>query len=252
MKRAYITILSSEDFAAGVKALYRGIRKFSRESFCVNVNDDISSEIKAELAAMGMEIIEETNPNIDESLFSERQLKDRWNNTLFKLVIFKNQEYDKLIYLDSDLLIRGNLDELFELPAFSAVPDKVFFPEYSRGGLNAGVMVVEPSEVLYDRLIAEVYKVASSQEVFGDQDVINSYYETWNEREELHLDASFNTCFYASETIINPKVIHFILAPKPWMWSKCATLFKVIKWCITGRKKQILYIKEYLNLLTGK
>lgn len=249
MKRAYATILSSDNFIKGVKAVYTGIRKYSKEDFLVFVNKEVSVPIRDSLVALGVTVIEEAEIPIKEGTLTRMQREDRWGKTLFKLVIFKNHGYDKLIYLDSDLLIRGNLDDLFEKPSISAVADADFFPDYSRGGLNAGVMVVEPNEKLFEGLVNKIEAVADKYEVFGDQDVINEYISDWKDSEILHLDVSYNTCFYDSEKVINPKVVHFILADKPWMWSKLNILLKKIKWSVTGRRRQVQYLNEYLRLL---
>ena len=49
-------------------------------------------------------------------------------------------------------------------------------------------MVIEPSDSVYEGLIKEVSKVAATGKPFGDQDVINSYLDKWDELTNLHLD----------------------------------------------------------------
>ena len=251
MKKAYATILSTEDFFPGVRALYLSLRRFSTADFLVFVTTNLADDFVSELEKLGMIVIREKEPVFDSDLLSEKQLADRWNKTLFKLVVFKEHGYDKLIYLDGDMLVRDSLDELFDKPAFSAVADRDFFPAHSRGGLNAGTMVISPSDELYESLLATVTAVAGEQEVFGDQDVINKYLSEWDHDDELHLDCSYNTCFYESEKIKNPKVVHFILADKPWMWSGLAATAKTIKWKLKGRKRQVQYYREYKQFLRG-
>lgn len=249
MKCAYATILSSENYTEGVVALYRGLRRFTDKEFVVFVNAEVSMATKAKMTELGITIIEEKEPDFSEERFSDRQLNDRWNKTLFKFVVFKGCGYDKLIYLDSDLLIRGSLDELFELPKFSAVSDADFFKGYGREGLNAGVMVIEPSNELYKRLIDIVPIVSKEKDVFGDQDVINKYLSSMKNEDSEYIDVSYNTCFYDCERVNNPKVVHFILESKPWMWSKKDIIKKKLKWAVTGKFKQIKYCNEYLELL---
>ena len=250
MKRAYITILSSDDFEPGVRALYKGIRKHSKEDFCVLVSEDVSSSVEDKLRSLGAIVtVEKPLCDLQDGL-TDVQKNDRWAKTLFKLQVFRNLGYDKLIYLDSDLLIRACLDDLFDRPSFSAVSDKDFFPQYSRGGLNAGVMVIEPSDSVYEGLIEEVSKVAATGKPFGDQDVINGYLPNWDDEPNLHLDVSYNTCFYDSERVNNPRVVHFILGDKPWMCSKTKNMLKKVKWGLSGKRNQVKYLKEYLELLT--
>ncbi|MBR5762381.1 MAG: hypothetical protein IKX87_10200 [Lachnospiraceae bacterium] len=248
MKKAYVTILSSDGFVKGVIALHKGLKRYSREEFAVFTGPEVSEPVKEELRRNNINIIEVDEPSIDLSGVNDVQLRDRWIKTLFKLVVFKDYGYEKLVYLDSDLLIRGSLDELFDKPAISAVSDRAFFPQFSRGGLNAGVMVIEPDEKLYEALCKEIPKVAAKGTAFGDQDVINSYLSEWDSEAELHLDIAYNTCFYDCERVDNPKVVHFILESKPWMWSRKDVLLKKIKWFVKGKRKQIKYLNEYLNL----
>lgn len=248
MKCAYVTILSSENFKPGVKALFKGIRKFSDKDFVVFTGNQISEKTCAELKKLGMHIIKEEEPGFDEGVIGEKQAKDRWNKTLFKFVIFKDYGYDKLVYLDSDLLIRGSLDELFEKPNWSAVPDKAFYPECSRGGLNAGVMVLEPSKETYEELIKRVEVVSKKQEIFGDQDVINEYLSDWEEKDNLHLSEEYNKCFYSVRGCKEPKVVHFIFEDKPWMWNKAETILKRFKWYIAGKRERNRFLSEYFKL----
>ena len=161
MKKAYVTILSSDGFVKGVIALHKGLKRYSREEFAVFTGPEVSEPVKEELRRNNINIIEVDEPSIDLSGVNDVQLRDRWIKTLFKLVVFKDYGYEKLVYLDSDLLIRGNLDELFDKPAISAVSDRAFFPQFSRGGLNAGVMVIEPDEKLYEALCKEIPTVAA-------------------------------------------------------------------------------------------
>lgn len=249
MKKAYVTVLSSNDFYKGVKALYKGLRRYSQEEFCALVSDKVSSDVSKGLEEMGIKVIPEKDFSEETDCLSEEQKNDRWAGTLFKLHIFKNHGYDKIVYLDSDLLIRDSLDELFDKPSISAVSDKSFFGSYGRGGLNAGVMVIEPNDELFESLVKAIPAVAEQKAAFGDQDVINRYCSEWDKESELHLDAGYNTCFYDSEKADNPKVVHFILASKPWMWNKRNILLKEIKWLLTGKKKQIKYLREYLGIL---
>ncbi|SCX18147.1 Glycosyl transferase family 8 [Lachnospiraceae bacterium YSD2013] len=251
MKRAYITILTSDDFEPGVSALYKRIREYSREDFCVLVSDDVSSSVKDKLSLLGAIVVDEKNSCYLSDCLTDIQKNDRWAKTLFKLQVFRNRGYDKLVYLDSDLLIRASLDDLFEKPSFSAVSDKDFFPQYSRGGLNAGVMVIEPSNSVYEGLIKEVSKVAATGKPFGDQDVINSYLDKWDELTNLHLDVSYNTCFYDSEDVKDPKVVHFILGNKPWMSNAVVNYLKCLKWYMTRKGLQAKYMLEYLKILRG-
>lgn len=247
MKRAYATILTSEEFYEGIRVLYKSLRIFSTEEFVVFLSENISTETEDKLISQGMKVIRTESPKFDEDMISVRQKADRWNKTLFKLVIFKEFGFDKLIYLDSDLLIRKNIDELFDNNCWSAVLDKDFYPECGRSGINAGVMVIEPSDFTYRKLVALVSEVAVKQNIFGDQDVINLYLSK-NDISFTPLDRAYNTCFYSLKRKDKPVVVHFIFESKPWMWSRKTIICKILKYFVLGKYCAIKVLFEYYSI----
>lgn len=248
MRTAYCTVLTSEDFAIGVKVLHKSLSTYSSKEFVVFVNSDIGDTTVKNLQNRGMTVIRAEEPDIPEECISSRQAADRWNKTLFKLVCFKPCGYDKLVYIDSDILVRADIDVLFEQNGLAAVNDSDFFPCYGREGINSGVMIIEPTEAMYEEIVARVPMTAENLNVFGDQDVINNYLSTCGTEYSM-LSRLYNTCFYSCEDVENPKAVHFILASKPWEWNFAVRIMKMAKWFIKGRKKQIKYLREYTGVL---
>lgn len=249
-KKAYILILTTEDYLSGLKVTYMSLRVHSGEEVVVLVSPNISEQVETELSNMGLKVVRTNYIELPEGILSEKMKKDRWCHTLFKLRVFGMTEYTSLIYLDSDLLICDRLDELFEKDGLSAVSDADFFPEYSRGGINAGVFVFRPSNELEQNLIAMIPRVAREMDIFGDQDVINAYFSTWEVEKEKQLDVKYNACFYQLDKYDNvePSVVHFILGSKPWMWNKWEVVLKYIKWLLQGKKRQCKYLRKYLKI----
>ncbi|CAI5504213.1 unnamed protein product [Closterium sp. Naga37s-1] len=79
---------------------------------------------------------------------------------LFKLRLWQQTEYTKLLFIDSDLLLLTSVDFLFSYPEISA-----------RGNagtdFNSGVMVLEPSDCTFDLLMKNLKRVTSANG--GDQ-----------------------------------------------------------------------------------
>lgn len=250
-KSAFISILTTEDYVTGLKVMYHSLRRFTDREVVVLVNEDISGLIVQELSSLGMLVVRVSDIEVQQGIISEKMQNDRWCYTLFKLRVFGMTDYDKLVYLDSDMLICGNPDTLFFCEDMSAVPDAEFFPEYSRGGINAGIFVFRPSKELEQQLIGMIPEVAEKMEIFGDQDVINAYYASWEEEKDKHLEVKYNACFYQLDEYedVDPLVVHFILASKPWMWTTGQIIMKCAKWIFQRKKKQYKYFKEYAKVL---
>jgi lipopolysaccharide biosynthesis glycosyltransferase len=98
--------------------------------------------------------------------------KSRFKEVFTKLRILKDLHgvFKKIVLLDLDLLIRGEVDSLFELPAPAAlvrgqyplrhgevVPIDTFYSAHRQViGINCGVMLVEPNAKIFERMIKEV------------------------------------------------------------------------------------------------
>jgi lipopolysaccharide biosynthesis glycosyltransferase len=98
--------------------------------------------------------------------------KSRFKQVFTKLRILQDLHglFSKVILLDLDLLIRGEVDSLFDLPAPAAmvrgqgalrhgetVPIDSFFMGHRQViGINCGVMLVEPNESVFNHMIKEV------------------------------------------------------------------------------------------------
>lgn len=171
-------------------------------------------------AAEGLEI-----PNV--SAYSH------WKYTFDKLLLWDIRgQFDKLVFLDSDMLITSNIDFLFECPDFSACQAGHFLnPDWVR--LNSGLMVIVPNEETMKGLMAQLVitlrKYAAEGKNVGDQDVINDFMPDWSSREELHLPEGLNMFFKhltlakvagfsfdATDVDKRISVVHFIGAEKPW------------------------------------
>lgn len=177
--------------------------------------------------------------------------------TYFRLLIPELLfSYEKILYLDSDLIILQDIAELFDTDltgyAFAGVPDVVSMgtvngwkPEmvdyYTKRvrmknllmQVNAGVLLFNLPEIRRQYTAKELVRYAEyANFTFADQDVINSLFEgqikwldfTWNvqndEKDNLRgYVATFAPQKYyklSQDSIKKPKIIHYIGAVKPW------------------------------------
>ena len=149
-----------------------------------------------------------------------------WNRTFSKLWIFSQTRWEKIVLLDSDMMVVRNIDTLFDHPHMSAVAaGQCVHPDWI--DLNSGLMVIEPQEGLTARMLHMLLQLddatLSRYRGLGDQDIVQMMYPDWPEMSELHLDEGYNMFSdalldylaqgYAIEEV---KVVHFEMNPKPW------------------------------------
>jgi len=193
----------------------------------------------------------------------------------YSLEFFRLTDYDKLLFLDSDVLCRGNLEEIWRSEeAISAVSDLSFYkgvfrnrtsftavPSERKGAdvydrtFNAGFLFLNQAGMaknayseLLNRLNASNYKAVSSGHT--DQFLLNQYFEhhvNW-------LDSRYNyllrvEAHIKSKTGLGAKeglIWHYIRNPKPWNFKR------LLKNKIKGKKAMPYFMEwmdEYVDVL---
>jgi len=159
--------------------------------------------------------------------------------------VFTLIEYDKVVLLDTDLLVRGNIDSLFERPAPAALRrhaaanfadgSKIMGEEFfdasgnQTGGINAGVMVLKPSYddfVVMCREMSDPHHPEHHESRMPEQDYLTRFYvDQWHAlgvqyNYQVHQIAFLNrkgleTCSRLALDYKDVLVIHFSACPKP-------------------------------------
>ncbi|OVA05488.1 Glycosyl transferase [Macleaya cordata] len=206
-REAYVTVLhSSEDYVCGAIVLAQSIAKTnSTKDLVLLADNSISERSRRALKAVGWKIkpIERI-----ESPHASKNAYNRWNYS--KLRIWQLIEYDKVIFVDSDLIVLKNIDKFFKHPQLSAVKDSNIF-------FNSGIMLIEPSNCIFDTLMEKRYTLLSYNG--GDQGFLNEAFTWWNrwpaklnyfkmihQEEKMRQDKIFESVY----------TIHYF-GIKPWM-----------------------------------
>lgn len=116
--------------------------------------------------------------------------------------------------------------------------------------LNSGMMVLEPSLEIYDKLVNAILptKLSISDRPIGDQDVFKYIYSDWPQREELHLPGTYN-CYHSDVDELARRgywkyedvyILHFTLT-KPWN-VQTMVCYKQIVLCLLGKSKNCYYL----------
>ena len=238
--RAYITLLSTESYLPGVLALHESLKRTGTPyPFATAISAHIAPEIDTALEAAG--IIVRRIPKTTAIPKDMVENNGHWGHTFDKVHLFSLPGFDKLVYVDSDMIVLENMDELFDKPHMSAVAAGLLVESDSHR-LNGGLMVIEPEAKLANGIFATLPKAiaevaAMGGQAIGDQDLINAYYPDWRTTPELQLDQGYNLFQCYLDMYIERhgfrlpqplakspgnggqpiKIVHFIGPRKPWM-----------------------------------
>lgn len=237
MTRAYAAVITGKRFYPGLCALKYSLEAVnSAYPLVAVVPKDIDAETRELIRVLNVPLVECEPISLSEEFMANNPAK-RWNNTLFKLSVFRLTQFEKIVLLDLDMVIAGNIDELFEREHMSAVAaGNCIHEDWVR--LNSGLMVIEPDEAVCFGMLGclqEAYAERIAQGYgFGDQDVINCYYRNWPSLSELHLGEDYNCITICAKQVAsifgfgNIKVLHFAEEKKPWDFS----LYYAFKWIL--------------------
>jgi lipopolysaccharide biosynthesis glycosyltransferase len=181
---------------------------------------------------------------IDTSIFKKFQLVQNYftSAVYYRLMIADLlPDIDKIIYLDSDMVVCSSLKDLFEEDTgkyfISAAEDIGYFWAHNAFGrkeekfyANSGVMVINLKLWREHSIGEKLYEFAGTTKEklhFGDQDVINSVLK--DKIKPLNLKWNVQISFFEFYNVLNhplkreiikakknPKIIHYITWKKPW------------------------------------
>ena len=249
--KAYITLLSSRNYLPGVFALANSLRmvKSAYPLVCA-LSKGIGTEIENDLDSQGIKCIRLNEDVVRPDANPEKAAFSHWNFTFDKLLVWGLDGYEKLVFLDSDMLVLRNIDHLFEEEAFSAVCAGKSYPgNESWNSLNSGLVVIRPDKEVKQALVDLTARVISEfqtrNQLVGDQDILHEYLPDWKNESHLHLDEGYNMfADYLTWYIRNKSyavsggkgkpvyVVHFIGKLKPWMRPTARQLFWLLRMCL--------------------
>jgi len=223
---AVATLLTTDnkDYLRGALVLGSSIRSFdsSRDMVCL-VTKAVPMEWRGPLTVAGWTVVEV--PEVQEfwwgqsdecSHFAADQ-GERWGHMATKLRLWQLTSYSRVLYLDADTILTGPVDDVFAtVTTFAAEA-----PKY-HSHFNAGVLLLTPSEAVFQELIAMGQQKHAS--VFGnlidctEQGLLNSYYNGAPGREVTKLPIGRADMKADWGLASAPWAVHWIthVCPKPW------------------------------------
>ncbi|KAH9486518.1 Glycogenin-1 [Psilocybe cubensis] len=221
---AFVTLVSSDAYLPGALAQVAALRdihpspaqppEHDFHTVCLVTPESLDvATIKALRRAfdlvVGVEILEQHNP-AGLKLLGRPDL----TTVLTKLHVFRLTQFQKIVFLDADVLPIRPISHLFSIAhEFSAAPD-VGWPDI----FNSGVLVLSPGQDKFDQL----YQLVATRPSWdgGDQGLLNE----WRDGDWNRLSFTYNTTPTAAYTYAPAyerygsqiKAIHFIGPNKPW------------------------------------
>jgi lipopolysaccharide biosynthesis glycosyltransferase len=165
---------------------------------------------------------------------------NRFNSTITyaKLLIPDIVSSNKIIYLDTDIIVNCDIKELWNIDFYSegkeytlAAGWDVFLNETSEHTkntlqllpehkyLNTGILVINANKWREEKITPKLVKIAKELKekiLYHEQDVLNLYFDGNN---YLPLDERYNSMpyFVDKKEGYNPKCYHFSWKIKPWL-----------------------------------
>jgi len=216
-RQIYATMLLTDDYLITVSKLHCSLKRVGATRPLVVFYNNISTSTLDTLHSYGLQ----TRPL---NLISyPNNFAKRFSTNWSKLKFWEMVEYDRIIYLDSDMIVLQNVDSLFSLNTPFAVP-----PDNERSacggpmGFNqAGLLVLVPCVETYKQMIELVE--ANSTLQFRNSDAEQGFLNYYFQYTRMLLPATYNVLPHRSwHTPLRDqaKIIHYTavkpFAPKGW------------------------------------
>lgn len=214
MKYAYVTLLSTEDYLPAVLILNQNLKDVnSKYPLLVAVTENIYEQVKPYLDAEN--ILYKIIPFLEYS----QATKDCWMKSMGtsyilniapKFILFKFYEYDKLVYIDSDILICQNIDRLF------TYPDGALYNDNGRPFIGLFVFIPRNHK-------ADYYYVLSNYFESIESDILEPLFFPFKSNPDYRIPFEYyvNITYdnLDKQNLLAVKVFHFCYKYKPWKFT---------------------------------
>lgn len=136
----------------------------------------------------------------------------RWREMFSKLNFWKQTDFSRILYLDTDAFPLTHLDELFDIAKEQtceeeACPYVFTAVEHEWGGLNAGMMVFKPDLAMHTLLMREMHERDYDQNMV-EQAFLDHEFDVNGPRPAQYIERKWNALFTTDEDEGKINVIH--------------------------------------------
>ena len=147
-RQAFVTMVTTDNYVAGALVLAYSLRDVgtTRSIECI-----VTSNVSEESIGIMQKVFNQVHifDQIDSGSTDKLMLLGRpeLGCTVTKMYLWKLEHLSKVVYLDADMLVLKNIDDLFEREELSASPD-IGWPDC----FNSGLFVCRPSRATFEGL----------------------------------------------------------------------------------------------------
>lgn len=224
--QAYCTLLYNDAYLPGALVLAQALRAHGTErQLVVLVGSQVSDDALHRLHKVFDQVIPtETIANSHADAAQFKLLgRPELERTYTKIHVWRQTQFQRIVFLDADTLPLQNLDHLFELTngldastPIAACPD-IGWPDI----FNSGVFVTIPNNSLYNTLVGRARAGLSFDG--GDQGLLNQYFENRWQRLPFTYNVTPSASYQYTPAYQHFKdkvnIVHFIGSQKPWSHS---------------------------------
>ncbi len=174
-------------------------------------------------------------------LFDTTKLKAYFTKSIYYRLLIPRllKDVDKVIYLDSDIIVNDDLNELYNIDInnfyIGAVKDQycnLYEKEYIKNNLkldpnnyiNSGVLLINCKKMREDNLIEKFIEESYNEYKFPDQCILNKvcygkilYLNPKYNINYLFLNKEYYTKEELNDLLFNPIIYHYFGYSKPWI-----------------------------------
>lgn len=218
MEIGLVTMLNNE-FVIGFKSMINSLKKYNPwfNFPLIILNDGLSEE--------SMEVIRSIYDKVEFQELRKDFYKDvnfsvtakRLRCTYYKLDFFNIPGYDRLVFIDSDVIILGNIKELFDCQAgFAAVKGYDSVRDILRRDFNSGVFVVNKA-YLTTGVYTDLLKLCKKGFKMPDQKTLNLYFggRTTFLNKVYNVEKRMLYTKNLKRYLENARILHYV-GEKPW------------------------------------
>ena len=228
--RKSIVLAADNAYLIPLETTIKSVLYHNRDVDFYILNSDIAPEW-FKLLGRKMEVVNSTihNVHLNKELFEGYKTGPHLNYaSYFRFFATEVVDADRVLYLDSDIIVTGDLSSLFKIDFkgyYIGAVDDVYAYEGRKSGFNSGVLLMDVAKWKEHSIVNRLLELAAEQNQavhLGDQSILNIYFEeNW-----LALDETYNYMVGADTFRLaqecerldgNPPVIvHFASHDKPW------------------------------------